>query len=356
MGEQELHMMSEEKVKDEQSALVMVKKHQVLEQALEDYAQTIHQLANSSRLMVNSKHPESERIALRQAQVDKLYAGLKNLAEERRGKLQERLRLTQLKREVDDLEQWIVEREEFARDTSTIGQERVDAVNAQADELIESGHPENASVAEWKDGLNEACADLLELIDTRTQMLDASYELHCFHQDAREALGLIQEKKETLAGAELGQDLNTVQHLLRQHTAYEHDVQALSGQVTQVQDDAARLQKAYTGEKADDIHRHKRAVTEAWEGLQSATQTRRLLLLDTVEKFRFFRDLMLWMDGINLQIQSHDSPRDVSSAGLVIANHQDIKSEIETRVDNFTACNEMGRNLINNNHYASDEI
>lgn len=36
----------------------MVKKHQILEQALEDYAQTIHQLANSSRLMVNSEHPE----------------------------------------------------------------------------------------------------------------------------------------------------------------------------------------------------------------------------------------------------------------------------------------------------------
>ncbi len=40
------------------------------------------------------------------------------------------------------------------------------------------------------------------------------------------------KKKETLAGAELGRDLNTVQHLLRMHMAYEHDVQALSGQVS----------------------------------------------------------------------------------------------------------------------------
>lgn len=49
-------------------------------------------------------------------------------------------------------------------------------------------------------------------------------------------------------------------------------------------------------------------------------------------------------------------PRDVSSAGLVIANHQDIKSEIETRADSFTACIEMGNTLINNNHYAADEV
>ena len=47
---------------DEQSALVMVKKHQTLEQALEDYAQTIHQLANSSRLMVTSEHPERSEV------------------------------------------------------------------------------------------------------------------------------------------------------------------------------------------------------------------------------------------------------------------------------------------------------
>lgn len=48
--------------------------------------------------------------------------------------------------------------------------------------------------------------------------------------------------------------------------------------------------------------------------------------------------------------------RDVSSAGLVIANHQDIKSEIETRADSFTACIDMGNTLINNNHYAADEV
>ncbi|XP_035999097.1 spectrin family protein isoform X1 [Fundulus heteroclitus] len=381
MGEQELHMMSEEKAKDEQSALAMVKKHQILEQALEDYAQTIHQLANSSRLMVTSEHPESERITLRQAQVDKLYAGLKDLAEERRGRLQERLRLTQLKREVDDLEQWIAEREvvagshelgqdyehvtmlrdkfrEFARDTSTIGQERVDGVNALADDLIESGHPENASVAEWKDGLNEAWADLLELIDTRTQMLAASYELHRFHQDAMEVLGRIKEKKEAVP-SDLGRDLNTVQHLHRQHNTFENDIQALSGQVNQVQDDAARLQKAYAGEKADDIQRSETAVTIAWQGVLEACKARKLLLLDTVEKFRFFnmvRDLMLWMDGIHVQIDAHESPRDVSSAELVIANHQDIKSEIETRADSFTACTDMGSALINKNHYASDEV
>lgn len=43
---------------DELSAQAEVKKHQVLEQALADYAQTIHQLAASSQDMIDHEHPE----------------------------------------------------------------------------------------------------------------------------------------------------------------------------------------------------------------------------------------------------------------------------------------------------------
>ncbi|XP_063801220.1 spectrin beta chain, non-erythrocytic 2 isoform X2 [Pseudophryne corroboree] len=381
MGEQELHMMSEEKAKDEIGAQAMLKKHLVMEQALDDYAETIHQLANSSRDMVSRGHPESDRITLRQGQVDKLYASLKDLAEERQGKLQEHQRLCQLKRDVEDLEHWISEREvvaashelgqdyehvtmlrdkfrEFSRDTSNIGQERVDAVNLMADELISSGHSENATVAEWKDGLNEAWADLLEMIDTRSQMLAASYELHRFYQDAIETLGQIQDKQKQLP-EEAGRDLNTAEAMQRMHTTFEHDIQALSAQVKQVQDDASRLQKAYAGEKAADIHRHEQAVTEAWGELQEASHTRHQHLLDTVEKFRFFRmvrDLMLWMDDINLQIDAQEKPRDVSSADLVIKNHQCIKAEVDARADSFTTCIDLGNSLLEKNHYASDKI
>lgn len=56
----------------------------------------------------------SEQISKRQSQIDKLYAGLRDLAVERRSKLDEALKLFMLNREVDDLEQWIAEREVVA--------------------------------------------------------------------------------------------------------------------------------------------------------------------------------------------------------------------------------------------------
>nr|XP_020851923.1 spectrin beta chain, non-erythrocytic 1 isoform X3 [Phascolarctos cinereus] len=381
MSEQELYMMSEEKAKDEQSAVSMLKKHQILEQAVEDYAETVHQLSKTSRALVADNHPESERISMRQSKVDKLYAGLKDLAEERRGKLDERHRLFQLNREVDDLEQWIAEREvvagshelgqdyehvtmlqerfrEFARDTGNIGQERVDTVNHMADDLINSGHSDAATIAEWKDGLNEAWADLLELIDTRTQILAASYELHKFYHDAKEIFGRIQDKHKKLP-EELGRDQNTVETLQRMHTTFEHDIQALGTQVRQLQEDAARLQAAYAGDKADDIQKRENEVLEAWKSLLDACEGRRVRLVDTGDKFRFFsmvRDLMLWMEDVIRQIEAQEKPRDVSSVELLMNNHQGIKAEIDARNDSFTTCIELGKSLLARKHYASEEI
>lgn len=75
---------------------------------------------------------------------------------------------------------------EFARDTEAIGRERVGVANESADLLIASGHSDAATIAEWKDSLNDAWADLLELIETRTQMLAASWQLHKFFHDCKD--------------------------------------------------------------------------------------------------------------------------------------------------------------------------
>ena len=56
----------------------------------------------------------SDAVAVKQSQVDKLYASLKDLAGERRGKLDEVLKLYMLNREIEDIEQWIAEREVVA--------------------------------------------------------------------------------------------------------------------------------------------------------------------------------------------------------------------------------------------------
>ncbi|XP_072341625.1 spectrin beta chain, non-erythrocytic 1-like isoform X1 [Scyliorhinus torazame] len=381
MSEQELYMIADEKAKDEACATAMLKKHLILQQAVLDYGKIIHELADRAQKLLTEEHPEGEQIIRRQGQVDKLYAGLKDLANERNKRLENMYHLFQLSREVTDLEQWIAERDlaassqelgqdydqvtllrekfrEFARETGTIGQERVDSVNALIDDLIDSGHSEAADIAEWKDSLNEAWADLLELIDTRTQLLAASYELHKYFYDGKELLSLIQEKHKELP-EDLGRDANTAESFHRMHNAFERDIHSLGIQVQQFQDDAGRLQTAYAGDKAAAIQKQEQEVVEAWKALLDACDGRRTQLVDTADKFRFFsmvRDLMSWMDSIIRQIETEEKPRDVSSVELLMKYHQGIRAEIDVRNRNLTYCIDLGKTMLARNHHASEEI
>lgn len=58
MSEQELYMMVEDRGKDEISAQNLMKKHETLELAVEDYADTIRQLGETARLLTSEQHPD----------------------------------------------------------------------------------------------------------------------------------------------------------------------------------------------------------------------------------------------------------------------------------------------------------
>merc|ERR1719392_33395 len=381
MSEQELYMMVEDRGKDEFSAQNLMKKHDSLETSVNDYSNNVRDLGEIARQLIAEGHPDSEAIGVRLAQVDKLYAGLRDLAAERRAKLDDALKLFMLNREVDDLEQWIAEREviagshelgqdyehvtllierfrEFAKDTDAIGSERVAAVNEIADSLISVGHTDAATIAQWKDSLNDAWADLGELIDTRNQMLEASRELHKYFHDCKDVLSRILEKQNSMSD-ELGRDGATVSMLQRKHQNFLQDLSTLQSQVTAIQEESAKLQAAYAGEKAMEITNREREVVRAWMELGGMGDTGKNKLNDTGNLFRFFamvRNLMLWMDDLMRQMSTSEKPRDVSGVELLMNNHQGHKAEIDAREDNFGDCITLGKELLSRGHYASNEI
>lgn len=342
--------------------------------------------------------PRREQIIRLQGQVDKHYAGLKEAAKERHRCLENTYHLFQLKREVEDLEQWIKERSkdvssqemgedlddvtvralgrargcqrgvlgggahstllssvqllrkkfrEFALETGSVGQKRVDWVNLTIEDLIDAGHTEAATMAEWKDGLNESWADLLELFDTCLQLFAASHDLHKYFYDGAELLDLITTRHKELP-QDLGEDASSVVAFHRMHSAFERDLHLLENQVMldpragtaawhrrqhsaspafsgstglsgspalQVQqfwETASRLQTFYAGDKAASIQEQKQKVAQALQALLEACSRRRAWLGDMADKHRFFsmaRDLLCWMESTVRQIETQEKPR-----------------------------------------------
>ncbi|XP_068440941.1 spectrin beta chain, non-erythrocytic 4 isoform X3 [Clinocottus analis] len=383
LSEQELHMMNEEKGKDEPSTLQLLKKHLVLEQTIEDYAETVGLLSQQCRQLLEMGHPDCDQISKRQSQIDRLYVSLKDLVEERKSRLEQQYWLYQLNREVDELEQWIAQREvvasspelgqdyehvtvlqekftEFATETGSVGQDRVTAVNQMVDELIDYGHSEAATIAEWKDGVNEAWADLLELMETRAQMLAASHQLHKFFSDCREVLAQIEDKHRRLPEVRARQgstaNTSTLQRLLH---SFEQDIQLLVTQVRQLQESAAQLRTVYAGEKAEAIACRENEVMQLWKELLTSCEECRVQITTETDKLRFFsmvRDQIMWMESIICQIGTGEKPRDVSSVEVLMNYHQSLQSEVEARTRSTLDCIEMGKTLLAARNPAAEEI
>jgi spectrin beta len=158
---------------------------------------------------------------------------------------------------------------------------------------------------------------------------------------------------------DLGKDSQTVAALQRRLTNFEHDLVNLGTQVQQIQEEAAKLIVAYSGEKARDIQQHEAEVVNAWKNLQIHLDQRKNWLADSSDLYRFFgmvRDLMNWMSDMMRQMTNQEKPRDVSGVELLMNNHQSLKAEIDAREENFAICVNLGKDLVMRKHSRSQEV
>jgi spectrin beta len=386
MGELELYLMTDEKTKNEQAADNAIKKHEHLQKSIDNYGDEIRSLGDRAHAIQETPEESISRetkdmVASKQAGVDKQYASLKDLSSERRHRLQEILKLYQLLREIFDLEAWIAERTlvasshemgvdyehccllrerfaEFTRDTKEIGKLRVGAANEYCDNLIDQGHTDSAEIAEYKDRINEAWADLSELMVTRTQLLKAAWDLHKFLCDCHDVLERILEKSQCIP-EEHGNDAKTVASLQRQHAAFEHELSRLGQQVEGIIEAANHLLPSYAGEKEQIIQDRRDEVVNAWRQLQHAKEQRKVALLDSADFHRFMamiRELRLWMDGIRQEMKTKEKPRDISGVELLMNTHKSFQAELDARAENFSICLSLGRTLLNRGHPRVAEV
>jgi len=104
--------------------------------------------------------------------------------------------------------------DEFQKDMAS--QEfRIVEVNQDADQLVNSGHPESDTVLKRKEDLNEAWHRLKSLTLLRQDKLFGAHEIQRFNRDADETIAWITEKDVVLSSDDYGRDLVSVQTLQR---------------------------------------------------------------------------------------------------------------------------------------------
>jgi spectrin beta len=68
------------------------------------------------------------------------------------------------------------------------------------------------------------------------------------------------------------------------------------------------------------------------------------------------RDILGWAGEIEHEMLAEKTVRDGHSVDLLRTRHEQLKAEIDARDDKFNAISRSGEAMIENGHYASDEV
>lgn len=122
--------------------------------------------------------------------------------------------------------------------------------------------------------------------------------------------------------------------------------------------EATRLCETH-GDHISPIQTKHTEIVENWELLKNKAQERRRKLDESYYLHRFladFRDLISWINDMKAIILADELAKDVAGAEALLERHQEHKGEIDAREDSFRSTAEAGQMLLDNDHYASEEV
>lgn len=133
---------------------------------------------------------------------------------------------------------------------------------------------------------------------------------------------------------------------------------ALGDKIRSLDEKANKLRQTHP-EAAEQIYDLQRLINEQWNQLTQKANSRKDKLLDSYDYQRFlsdYRDLTQWISGMSQLVSSNELANDVTGAEALLERHQDYRTEIDARSGTFQAFEQFGDQLVQNRHYASEDI
>jgi Spectrin repeat. len=178
---------------------------------------------------------------------------LNSLCKLREARLIDSKKLYKFLREAEEVAEWISDQtavaasEDYGRDVEhvelliqtfesflnglTASESRVTSCLASGRTLLSENHPESARINAKLEETQQLWEDLKELSHARQEALAGAKQVHVFDRTADETIAWILEKDAVICAEDYGQDLETIQSLVRKHEGFEADLAAVKEQV-----------------------------------------------------------------------------------------------------------------------------
>nr|CAD7395713.1 unnamed protein product [Timema poppensis] len=245
------------------------------------------------------------------SEIETQFSELQSLAATRSQRLAESRKVFGFLREADEVSEWMGDQtvvaasEDYGRDVEHVelliqrfesfltglnsNEGRVLGCLSSGRALISEQSPESDRILTRLDETQQLWEDLRELAHARQEALAGAKQVHVFDRTADETMAWIQEKDSALSSEGYGQDLETIQTLVRKHEGFETDLAAVKEQVESVVEEAKRLADLFPDAR-DHIEVKYEDTLEAWNELLDKSAQRRDKLSQAEQLQAYFDD------------------------------------------------------------------
>ncbi|XP_038646180.1 spectrin beta chain, non-erythrocytic 5 [Scyliorhinus canicula] len=290
----------------------LLNKQQDLEEDISSYVERMQGLLDQSEEFIQENHFLAEEIRDRVGNVLQRYQALANPIEDRRRILEDKTRLYQLFRDLDDGQAWVQEKMVLAT-IKDVGQSPnavqslqkkhqaleneisnhdslIRAVMETGQNLVKGGHFASREIAKQLWELKDAVETLKEEAEKRSKLLREEHAAQLFFSELLEAELWMEEKRPQLESSDYGKDEESTQVLFRKLDNIDLDLVSYKSRMLKLRETGNNLSSMSHPDRHTILKRLQDVETE-YEALLRLAETRQRKLVDQYQLYHFEREV-----------------------------------------------------------------
>ncbi|GAV01441.1 hypothetical protein RvY_12154 [Ramazzottius varieornatus] len=379
--DKETWLMTDDAGRDLEHVMNMQRKFDDFQKELSGQERRVVDIENlAGRLIDQEAHPDKDLIDERRRTLRESWNRLRELSVRKQAKLLGAQEIQRFNRDADETLIWIGEREvavqsdDFGKDLPSVQallrkhdaaerdllalQEKVTLLMEDGARMRDSHPDEAAQIDEKLAEVTRRWEALRSRATARKQRLDDSQLVHRFLSEYRDLIGFIHDTQGAMKADELAKDVSGAEAILARHNDRKSQIDAHEESYhSTVQLGESLIQTGHHAEA--DIQDKLNNLRAEWQSLQDLWHERRIAFEQNMDLMLFYRDTEqaeTWLAKQEAFLSNTDIGESLDDVESLLKKHEDFEKSLEAQEAKVQALDDFAGKLIENQHYAADEV
>ncbi|RZC38147.1 EFhand Ca insen and/or Spectrin domain containing protein [Asbolus verrucosus] len=379
--DKEMHAQVQDVGEDLEQVEVMQKKFDDFQTDLKANEVRLAEMNEIAMQLVSLGQTEAAlKIQTQMEDLNTKWTSLQQLTTERASQLGSAHEVQRFHRDVDETKDWIQEKDEalnnddlgkdlrsvqalqrkhegLERDLAALG-DKIKQLDEIAGRLVQT-HPESAEQTRAKQQeINELWTQLTAKANSRKEKLLDSYDLQRFLNDHRDLMAWMNSMLGLVTSTELASDVTGSEALIERHQEHRTEIDARAGTFHALEQFGQQLLSS-NHYASPEIQEKLEQLDEFRKELERHWIERRVQLDQNLDLNLFYRDCEQaenWMSDREAFLASDEVDSNGDNVEALIKKHEDFDKAINAHEEKIAALESLANQLIENEHYASQDI